>query len=69
MTKITKEMIDEAEKQIEERRKEIDYDTRDYSILSLMEINRETVLFLRAVLDGMQDYYDNKQYLIQETAI
>jgi len=40
---------------------------RDYSVSSLMKIKTETVLFLRAVLGGMQDYYDNKQYLIQET--
>lgn len=42
---------------------------RDYSVLRLMEIRKETVLFLKAVLDGMQDYYDNERYLMSETAI
>jgi len=42
---------------------------RDYSVLRLMETKEETVMFLRAVLKGMKEYYDNKQYLIQEAAI
>ena len=36
---------------------------RDYSILRLIEIKREAVLFLSAVLDGMKEYYDNQRYL------
>ena len=38
---------------------------RDYSVLRLSEIKQEAVLFLRAVLEGMQEYYDNQQYLAE----
>lgn len=37
---------------------------RDYSIQELINIKKETVLFLRGLLTGMKQYYDDKQYEI-----
>lgn len=36
---------------------------RDYSIEDLEKTKEETILFLRSILDGMKDYYDNQRYL------
>jgi len=35
---------------------------RDYSLKDLGEIKDETVIFLRGLLAGMKEYYDEKQY-------
>ena len=35
---------------------------RDYSIEDLNDIKAETVLFLKGLLQGMKQYYDEKQY-------
>ena len=35
---------------------------RDYSIAYLEKIKEETVVFLRGLLNGMKQYYDEKQY-------
>lgn len=35
---------------------------RDYSIEDLSDIKSETVLFLKGLLQGMKQYYDEKQY-------
>lgn len=37
---------------------------RDYSIQELIDIKKETVLFLHGLLDGMKTYYDGKQYKV-----
>ena len=37
---------------------------REYSLGDLIKIKKETVLFLRGLLDGMKCYYDEKQYQI-----
>lgn len=46
MAEITKEMVVKAEKQIRERRKEIDYDTRDYSIDFIVQKFRDDKFYI-----------------------
>lgn len=36
---------------------------RDYTIEDLNNIKEQTTLFLKGILDGMKDYFDNKLYL------
>lgn len=36
---------------------------RDYSIDDLIKTKDETILFLKSILDGMKNYYDNQLYL------
>lgn len=63
MQSITPEQRKNAENQIKALRKEIDYDTRDYAIEDLNNIKEQTTLFLKGILDGMKEYFDNKLYL------
>jgi len=36
---------------------------RDYTIEDLNNIKEQTTLFLKGILDGMKEYFDNKLYL------
>lgn len=54
---------------VKERRNDLAHGTlsfaecgRDYSIEDLCEIKDQTILFLHGLLDGMKQYYDEKQY-------
>ena len=54
---------------VKERRNDLAHGTlsfaecgRDYSIKDLGEIKDQAVLFLRGLLAGMKQYYDEKQY-------
>jgi len=38
---------------------------RNYTVTQLKEIKDETVIFLKDVLQGVQNYYNTKQYLVQ----
>ena len=54
---------------VKERRNDLAHGTlsfaecgRDYSIDQLIDIKKETVLFLKGLLTGMKKYYDEQQY-------
>ena len=56
---------------VKERRNDLAHGTlsfaecgRDYSIDDLKTIKSETILFLTGLLDGMKQYYDEKQYSV-----
>lgn len=61
---------------VKERRNDLAHGTlsfaecgRDYSIDDLKKIKRETVLFLKGLLAGMKQYYDEQQYKMIQASI
>ena len=61
--------LSDSEMQLKERRNDLAHGTlsfaecgRDYSIYDLSDIKSETDLFLKGLLQGMKQYYDEKLY-------